>query len=35
MNFDEKSKVISAVEIASVSNISNLTNDRIEALAGW
>lgn len=34
MNIDEKSKVISSVEIASVSNISNLTNDRIEALAG-
>ncbi len=34
MSFDEKSKMISSVEIASVSNISNLTNDRIEALAG-
>ncbi len=32
--YDEKSRVISAVEMASVSNISNLTNDRIEALAG-
>lgn len=31
---DEKSKVIAAVELAAVSNISNLTCDRIEALAG-
>lgn len=31
---DEKSRVISAVEMASVSNISNLTNDRIVALTG-
>ena len=31
---DEKSRVISAVELAAVSNISNLTCDRIEALAG-
>ena len=31
---DTKSKCISAVETAAVSNISNLTNDRIEALAG-
>lgn len=34
MNISEKSKVISAVQMASISNISNLTNDRIEALAG-
>lgn len=33
MNYDE-SKIITAVELASVSNVSNLTNDRIEALAG-
>ena len=31
---DQKSRVISATELAAVSNISNLTNDRIEALAG-
>lgn len=31
---DQKSKCISAVEMACVSNISNLTNDRIEALVG-
>ena len=31
---DQKSKVISAVELACVSNTSNMTNDRIEALAG-
>ena len=31
---DEKSRVISAVSLASVSNVSNLTCDRIEALAG-
>lgn len=31
---DNKSRVLSAVEMAAVSNISNLTNDRIEALAG-
>ena len=30
----EKSKVVSAVQMAAVSNISHLTNDRIEALAG-
>ena len=29
-----KSRVISAAQMAAVSNISNLTNDRIEALAG-
>ena len=34
MNDNAKCRVISAVEMASVSNISNLTNDRIEALAG-
>ncbi|MCM0759162.1 hypothetical protein M7775_11360 [Sporomusa sphaeroides DSM 2875] len=34
INPSEKSRVISAAEMASVSNISNLTNDRIEALAG-
>ena len=34
MNISEKSKIISAVQMASISNISNLTNDRIEALAG-
>jgi hypothetical protein len=34
MNISEKSKVISAVQLAAVSNVSNLTNDRIEALAG-
>ena len=31
---DEKSKVISAVSLAAVNNPSNLTCDRIEALAG-
>ena len=31
---EKKSRVISAAELAAVSNISNLTNDRIEALAG-
>lgn len=31
---DEKSRIISAAETACLSNISNLTNDRIEALAG-
>lgn len=30
----EKSRVISAAQMAAISNISNLTNDRIEALAG-
>ena len=34
MNTEDKIKIISAVELASVSNVSNLTNDRIEALAG-
>lgn len=34
VNPDVKSRVISAAEMAAVSNISNLTNDRIEALAG-
>ena len=34
MNTEDKMKILSAVELASVSNISNLTNDRIEALAG-
>jgi hypothetical protein len=34
MNNLDKSKVISAVQLAAVSNVSNLTNDRIEALAG-
>ncbi|MGM9530198.1 hypothetical protein [Intestinibacter sp.] len=34
MNTEDKMKIISAVELASVSNVSNLTNDRIEALAG-
>lgn len=34
MNPSEKSKVISAAEMACVSNISNLTNDRIQALTG-
>ena len=29
-----KSRVISAAQMAAVSNLSNLTNDRIEALAG-
>lgn len=33
-NIDKKSQVISASEMACISNISNLTNDRIEALAG-
>ncbi|MCD8037253.1 MAG: hypothetical protein LUE88_07780 [Clostridiales bacterium] len=31
---NEKSKVITAAQMAAVSNISHLTNDRIEALAG-
>lgn len=31
---DQKSKCISAVEMACVSNVSNLTNDKIEALVG-
>lgn len=31
---NNKSKVISAAQMAAVSNVSNLTNDRIEALAG-
>ncbi|KIR03133.1 hypothetical protein P261_01948 [Lachnospiraceae bacterium TWA4] len=31
---DERSRVISAAQMAAVSNISHLTNDRIEALAG-
>lgn len=34
MKFNEKSQVISAAEMACVSNISNLTSDRIEALTG-
>ena len=34
MNEMEKMKVVSAVELAAVSNVSNLTDDRIEALAG-
>ncbi|MDO5409807.1 MAG: hypothetical protein Q4F21_05060 [Lachnospiraceae bacterium] len=34
MQNEERSRAISAVELAAVSNISNLTNDRIEALAG-
>ena len=34
MNTEDKMKIISAVELASVSNVSNLTNDRIEALTG-
>lgn len=34
MNVDSKSQVISAAEMACVSNVSNLTNDRIEALSG-
>ena len=29
MNTEDKMKIISAVELASVSNVSNLTNDRI------
>lgn len=33
-NPNQKSQVISAAEMACVSNISNLTNDRIEALTG-
>ncbi|MCD8154988.1 MAG: hypothetical protein LUF78_09955 [Clostridiales bacterium] len=31
---DRKCKVLAAAEMAAVSNVSNLTNDRIEALAG-
>ncbi|MDC7286582.1 hypothetical protein NXH76_02085 [Blautia schinkii] len=31
---NEKCKIISAAQMAAISNISNLTNDRIEALAG-
>lgn len=34
VNQEKKSKVISAAELACISNISNMTNDRIEALAG-
>lgn len=34
MNEMERMKVVSAVELAAVSNVSNLTDDRIEALAG-
>ena len=34
MENNNKAKILSAAQMASVSNISNLTNDRIEALAG-
>ncbi|MGN0293437.1 MAG: hypothetical protein ACI4D3_05480 [Lachnospiraceae bacterium] len=34
MNETEKMKVVSAVELAAISNVSNLTNDRIVALTG-